>query len=134
MLILENFIYLVVVDCVILYPLNAHQVHLNRKSKWTCVHCVTSKVTPSHRECIFGLLIHTIRILGRILMEDVESMLAPIIVLRVVVGVLTHYEVLVTFQITNPVQTESLLYFEAITVLFMISLLPKSRLTERFVE
>lgn len=134
MLILENFIYFVVVDCVILYSLNAHQVHLNRKSKWTCVHCVTTKATSSHRESILSLLIYTIRILRRILMKDVESMLAPIKVLRVVEGVLTHHKVLVTFQITNSVQTESLLHLEAITVLLMMSLLTESRLTKCLVE
>jgi hypothetical protein len=67
-------------------------------------------------------------------MKDVESMLAPIKVLRVVEGVLTHHEVLVTFQITNSVQTESLLHLEAITVLLMMSLLTESRLTKCLVE
>lgn len=57
MLLLENFVYHPIVDCIVFDTVNVHQVVLDSVSEQSSVHLNTAETAFSHLECIEKLLI-----------------------------------------------------------------------------
>lgn len=77
MLLLKHFVYLAIVDTVIFYAVNVHQVHLDCFPKLSCVDFHAAILSFGHLKCVGGLAIKLLCKLRHILQQDPVHLFLP---------------------------------------------------------